>query len=35
VRGLVPSMAATIQEEIKAGKKYPFDAITELNIGNP
>ncbi|CAK89418.1 unnamed protein product (macronuclear) [Paramecium tetraurelia] len=35
VRGQVPSMAATIQEEINAGKKYPFDSITELNIGNP
>ncbi|CAD8211876.1 unnamed protein product [Paramecium pentaurelia] len=35
VRGLVPSTAAKIQEEIKNGKQYPFESITELNIGNP
>ena len=35
VRGLVPSTAAKIQEEIKNGKEYPFDSITNLNIGNP
>ncbi|CAD8209384.1 unnamed protein product [Paramecium octaurelia] len=35
VRGLVPTTAAKIQEEIKSGKQYPFDSITELNIGNP
>lgn len=35
VRGLVPATAAKIQAEIEKAIKYPFDSITELNIGNP
>jgi len=35
VRGLVPITAGKIKENLKAGKKYPFDSITECNIGNP
>ncbi|KAM3140332.1 hypothetical protein pb186bvf_007492 [Paramecium bursaria] len=35
VRGLVPQTAAVIQEKMNKGEKFPFQQITELNIGNP
>lgn len=36
VRGLIPSTAEKIKEEMSQGKgNYPFDEIVELNIGNP
>ncbi len=35
VRGEVPTKAMEIEEQIKAGTKFPFDHLTECNIGNP
>jgi alanine transaminase len=35
VRGEIIDFKAKIAQEMKAGKKFPFDAFCELNIGNP
>ena len=35
VRGAIPLRGMEIMNEIKAGKKYPFEKTTQLNIGNP
>ena len=37
VRGTIPMKAALIAEQIRIGQgsKHPFEALTELNIGNP
>lgn len=35
VRGVMSIRAGKIQQELKEGKKFPFEGITECNIGNP
>eukprot|EP01017_Pseudomicrothorax_dubius_P004341 TRINITY_DN1084_c0_g1_i1.p1 TRINITY_DN1084_c0_g1~~TRINITY_DN1084_c0_g1_i1.p1 ORF type:complete len:519 (-),score=144.01 TRINITY_DN1084_c0_g1_i1:45-1601(-) len=35
VRGAIVTRAAQIEQEIQEGKQYPFDSLTECNIGNP
>jgi len=35
VRGTVPLRAFEIENEMKRGKKFPFDEVIYCNIGNP